>query len=507
MPDENWIKKRALLSPHTLALDFEGQQWTFADLYKEAHRLGVVLDDRLYSVSDKKSRRVAVLADNSADFYILIAALMDGGIEMVLLNTRLSLPELAYQVVDAKPVLVLYAEEYKAQAEALLAEAGGDLQVASLRVLLQASRTLPVIPGRQMPWRGDRVMSVLYTSGTTGRPKGVLQTYNNHLWSALAGGLNAGLVPGDGWVCVTPLFHVSGLSILVRSLVYGCPVYLFPRFDAAAVNRSLCAGRGTIISVVAYTLKALLDDLGDRRYPPSFRYMLLGGGFFDEGLLSQCADLGIAVIRSFGMTETCSQIVATGLADTAIKPASSGQALFPNRLRIDDGSYPPGTVGEIQIQSPALCRGYLNNEAAYRRAFTSDGWYKTGDIGCLDEEGYLYVKSRLTDLIISGGENIYPAEVEQCLARHPDIRECAVIGREDARWGQVPEAYLVAANPQRPLPSPAALQAYCRQYLAAYKVPKHFVFLADLPKTSIGKVQKQRLREGRHGPVVQEGGR
>ncbi|MFM9414385.1 o-succinylbenzoate--CoA ligase [Peptococcus simiae] len=507
MSDVNWIEKRALLSPHALALDFEGQQWTFADLYKEAHGTARALNERLSPAGGEKAGRVAVLADNSADFYILIAALMDAGIEMVLLNTRLSLPELAYQLADAQPALLLYAEAYKTQGEALVGELEEDLQVMSLKAMLTAGRALSDIQEDVTPWRGDRVMSILYTSGTTGRPKGVLQTYNNHLWSALAGGLNAGLVPGDGWVCVTPLFHVSGLSILVRSLVYGCPVYLFSRFDAAAVNRSLCDGRGTIISVVAYTLKALLDDLGDRRYPASFRYMLLGGGFFDEGLLARCADRDITVIRSFGMTETCSQMIATGLGDTAIKPASSGQALFPNRVRIDDGSLPPGAVGEIQVQSPALCRGYLNNAARYRQAFTADGWYKTGDIGCLDEEGYLYVKSRLTDLIISGGENIYPVEVEQCLVHHPEIRECAVIGREDARWGQVPEAYLVAADPQGPLPSPEALQAYCRQYLAAYKVPKHFIFLEDLPKTSIGKIQKQRLREGLHGPVIQEGGR
>ena len=494
MRHDNWLMKRAQQTPEALALVFEDRSWTFAALYEDACRY---LQALMSHTADLAPRRMGILANNSDDFYLMILALMQTDVEMVLLNTRLSPEELQYQIQDAEIEVLIYEGPFTETVSCLQQRVGSALLPLCLEEIRKQAQEMPVGSGCGTPtYDLERVMSILYTSGTTGHPKGVMQTYGNHYASALAGALNTGVVEDDAWVCTMPLFHISGLSILIRGLVYGCPVYLLRKFDAERVNALLCSGAGRIISVVAYTLAALLENLGEGSYPPTFRYMLLGGGFFDKGLLQKCAERGIPVIRSFGMTETCSQIIATRLSDTERKPEASGLTLLPNRLRIGEGNLPTGHPGEIQIQSPALCSGYLNQPEKYARSFTADGWYKTGDIGLMDSDGYLYVKSRLTDVIISGGENIYAVEIERCLMTYPGVAEVAVVGHAAAQWGYVPWAYLVMEEQAaRPLPTAQALVDHCRAHLAGYKIPKRFIYRDALPKTSLGKIQKFKLMD------------
>ncbi|MDY5588964.1 MAG: o-succinylbenzoate--CoA ligase [Arcanobacterium sp.] len=573
---DNWLRKRALIQPDSLALVYRGHEWSFSDLFtasvamartlaeslqlseephsSEASRLGGPTQTGMPGVArlgeefrqgeaGAHSARVGLLCNNSDASYIAILALMNLGVQIVMLNTRLSPDELRYQVHDAQLTQVLYTDDAEPTARELpTASVALDTLWAAVKAELASGEYHPsraaAVPQTANPviqqpsantntgratatgpyvrpdFNLDDVMSILYTSGTTGEPKGVMQSYGNHYWSAISGVLSSGISATDAWVCFTPLYHISGLSILIRGLIYGMPVYLFHKFDPHAVNDVLLEGKANIVSVVAYALRKLLADLEDReaaRYPATFRYMLLGGGFFEDSLLKSCERHEVPVIRSFGMSETCSQIIATPVSTRYLKPGASGVPLFPNQLRIGDGTIPVGAAGEIQIKAPALCVGYLNKPEKYAAAFTADGWYKTGDLGAVDADGFLYVKSRLADLIISGGENIYPTEVEHCLLQHPAIAEVAVVGHADSEWGFVPWAYLVAApiarslsqnkanpaqeNSKCALPSDTELISFVRTHLAAYKVPKKFIWLDQLPKTSIGKIQKFKLLE------------
>lgn len=510
---ENWLYKRACISGAQTALVCEGMKLSFKQLYQEAY----ALSEQLRQLIGGNQRRIAILSANSAQMYVAILGLQQMNCEMVLLNTRLTAHELHYQVNDSEVSTLLVESEFLEVARHL-SQLMPQLSVYTLEELCQEAGLAVAGVRNDTPLQAcclprplveefdfDQVTSILYTSGTTGSPKGVMQSFGNHWWSATASVLNLGLEPSrDVWICITPLFHISGLSIIMRSLVYGMPVMLYRKFDPNLINDVLCSGEGTIISVVTYHLRELIAALGDRSYHQNFRCMLLGGGFVEEHLLAQCAARGIRIIQSFGMTETCSQVIALSFQDAQRKIGSVGLPLMPNALRIaqvsDDGqsgciSTSPGEPGEIQLKSPALFVGYLNKEEKYRTSFTHDGWFKTGDIGVVDEEGYLYIKSRLTEMIISGGENIYPSEIEHYLLTADGVAEAVVVGHPDSVWNMVPWAYLVCDAATEKRPTDEALSKYLRGFLAGYKIPKRYIWVDHLPKTATGKIEKYKLVE------------
>ena len=345
----------------------------------------------------------------------------------------------------------------------------------------------------------------MFTSGTTGRPKGAMLTFGNHWWSAVGSALNLGLQEADAWLVAVPLFHVSGLSILWRSVICGISAVIHPKFDPDAVHGAIDRGEATLMSVVATMLQRLLDARGGTPYPPTLRAVLAGGGPVPGHLLQRAAQLGLPVLQTYGLTETASQVATLSLRDARRKPGSAGKALFPVEVAVDAG---PGGSGEILVRGPVVMAGYYKQPDATREAFRG-GWLHTGDVGRIDEEGFLYVRGRRSDLIISGGENIYPAEVEAALASHPDVAEAGVIGLPDPEWGEVPVA-LVALRPGRNLDA-AELQAFCRSRLAPYKAPKRILFVESLPRNAAGKLVRAQLRklwkqlEGAEPPEEGEG--
>lgn len=271
---------------------------------------------------------------------------------------------------------------------------------------------------------------------------------------------------------------------------------LLEKFDERAVNRAIQCDGVTIISVVAVMLQRMLavldEEGGETRYPASLRCVLLGGGPAPRPLLEKCAELDIPVSQTYGLTEACSQAVTLAPADALRKLGSAGRPLAPVRLQIRQEGHPvpAGEVGVIHLQGPTITPGYANRLDA-TAAVPRDGWFATGDLGYLDAEGYLYVLDRRADLILSGGENIYPAEIESVLLAHPAIIEAGVCGQPDSQWGQVPVAF-VKTRDNRPVETEAIL-AHARQHLARYKLPRAIYRVDELPRNSSGKLLRREL--------------
>lgn len=471
---ENWLLKRDQLSGSQIALYYLDQAITFHELTNDVTRWA----EKLTGLNLPNNRPIALLGTNRKNTYELILALQQLQHPVVLLNFRLSRKELQTQLDDADPALLI-VDDHLFQWSDLKIKSG---LVLSYPKLIQ-QRSEPFTPKPE--FQNAALADIMYTSGSTGKPKGVLHTFGNHFYSAIGTGLNFNLTDKDAWICTVPLFHISGLSIMMRSLIYGLAVYLEPDFSAPRLNQILANESATIISVVPYMLKKLLGALPENgHYQPEFKGFFLGGGPIDSQTLEICKAHHMPVVQSYGMTETTSNIAALKFRDAGQKIGSAGQALFPVQLRIEPENNQG--IGEIQVKSPTLAKGYLHQPDAFKAQFTPDHWFKTGDVGLLDNEGYLYLKGRKDTMFISGGENIFPNEIEAVYTQYPGIQEIAVTHRKDPRWGSVPIAYLVA-EPGISLDA-AALKTFGRERLAHYKVPDTFYLLDNLPKTANGKL-------------------
>ncbi|MCC4347565.1 o-succinylbenzoate--CoA ligase [Limosilactobacillus reuteri] len=468
METQNWLLKQAATQPNQIAIDDGNERLSFAELKKQVEVLVGKIDHL------NPGSRVGLLATNTLMSYKLALAIICSGRTIVWLNWRLAGEELERQIKDSGLQLCLV--------ENSLWRSGMTNPFKSYSAFLITNAD----PGELIPvFKSDWVASIMYTSGTTGKPKGVLQTFGNHFYSAVSSALNLGLSSADKWLCVAPIFHISGFSIIMRGLIYGMTVRLVEKFRAEEIERILANETVTIMSVVPFMLKKLIQQQNktNTHYNSAFRCMLLGGGTIDREMLEICLQRSIPVVQCYGMTETCSQIVALRSADALLKLGSVGQPLFSTQLKLSKD-------GEILLKTPALTPGYLNLPDKLPSKMI-DGWYRTGDIGHLDKEGYLYIDGRADEMLISGGENIFPQEVEQVYQRYPQINEIAVVGQNDSVWGQVPVAFVVS---DRRL-STTKLMNYGYEHLARYKVPQHYIFVSELPKNASGKIRRFMLRE------------
>lgn len=482
----NWLIKRAYLTPNRVAVSFNGEDITFHELYNRSK----LVAEQLHTAGIQKEDHVAVLLKNHMNMVVVLHALQLIGCPAVLLNNRLQVQELIYQITDSQSKFLISQNTFSD----VCSSVDGSLQQPTL--YMEKLGNLKGTPFDEVTeFSLEDVCTIMYTSGTTGRPKGVLQTYGNHWSSAISSALNLGVNEHDAWLTAVPLFHISGFSTLIKSVLYGMPVVLFEKFDEAEINQALIDGKATIMSVVSTMLQRMIHELGNRNYHSTFRCMLTGGGPVPLSLLETCKKKNIPIFQTYGLTETSSQIATLAPEDSIRKLGSAGKPLFFSEIRIEkDGKQAcPNEVGEIIVKGPNVTKGYFHLEEVNQNSFTNDGWFHTGDIGYMDDEGFLFVLDRRSDLIISGGENIYPSEIENVIQTHPEIKEVSVVGMDDSEWGQIPVAFYAVKNQSKV--TGLDLEKYCLQKLAKYKVPKRWIQVEELPKNASNKVLRRVLKE------------
>ena len=484
-PPGSWLLQQAQLRPDHPAVVWGGGGTSYSELAARVDALAA----RLRGTGVAAGDRVAVLMRNDLLYVEIIHALIELEAVLVPFNVRLASPEIKTLVDDAEPRLLIYGDG--------LAPLGQDVSKSSRAVRVVSAdelRALPRKPARLLPrLRLDRDQTMVFTSGTTGRPKGARLTFANQLASAKASAERLGVDPRDRWLASLPLYHVGGLAIVLRSAIYGTTVVLAERFDERAIAGSLERDGVTIVSLVPTMLTRLLDVLPHGRVPETLRCVLLGGGPIPDGLLERCRDADIPVAPTYGLTEAASQVATQPPGVATRKGATAGPPLPGTTLRIVDrngADQKAGVPGEILVRGPQVMAGYWNRPEETTRVLQG-GWLHTGDIGFIDEEGDLFVLDRREDLIVSGGENIYPAEVEAVLLSHPKVAEAGVVGVLDPTWGQLVAAFVVP-RPRAEL-AEEELESHCRSKLARFKVPRVVRLVGSLPRTASGKLRRGEL--------------
>lgn len=473
----HWLTKQATQNPHKIAIETEtGECMTF-------HALKEASQERARQLSHygmQKGDHIGMLMTNSLDMVITIHALSYLQATIVFLNTRLTKNELQYQIDQADVSSVI------SECQLIKEKAIENISIYLMKEIKESEENKDVVLAKEINLSDPFTM--MFTSGTTGFPKAVIHTYGNHLWSAMGSLLNLKYYNDDKWLLPLPMFHVGGFSILVRSVIYGMSVFLIHKFEAEKVFQIIEKEKITIASFVTLMLQQYVSYLDGKSASSSLRTILLGGGSIPTSLLDDVQRNQLPVYQSYGMTETSSQIVTLNEQNIDLKHGSAGSPLFPAQVKIDAQDK---QVGEILVKGPMVFEGYYKNDKANEESFL-DGWFKTGDLGYLDDDGFLYVVDRRSDLIISGGENIYPTEIEHVILELAGIKELAVVGRRDEKWGQIPVAYIVLEDDSL---NQSTIEAHVEKKLASFKRPKAYHFIESLPRTASNKIMRHKLSE------------
>lgn len=462
------------------AVLFGKEKYDYKSLYKKIAASAKYLENK----GVKKNDRVALLCDGRPEFIFTVFALWKLGAIPVPLNTKLLKNELEEQISFSECGFLIYGETRKKSA--------GEIEIKSIEtgdvVKNDTSDpkkfSLEIIP--------ENTALILFTSGSTGSAKAVELSFNNFIKSAETGDQIFLHNEKDIWLAALPFYHVGGFSIITRTFLYGAAIALPGGIGNQDLKESLREFNPTLSAFVTTQLKRLLDNNANPN--PNLRHILLGGGFMDPELVKAALDNGWNVSKSFGTTETCSFVTALTKEEFKLKPDSAGKALHPNRILIVNGNreiLQPNESGEVVVESESVAKGYLNNKAETVKRFSGNLFY-TGDYGYLDAEGYLYIEARRSDLIVSGGENINPNEVERIIRKHPQVEDVFVYGSEDREWGHIIAAALVVKD-NRKL-TLGELKEFIKDKLPSYKHPKKIFLLESFPKTDLGKIQKEKLK-------------
>lgn len=490
------LHRASRLNPGRMALREGARCWTYSDLLDEAARKAGVLRDHGVHTGD----RVALAGVNSAAYVSWMLACWWLGAVIQPLNTRWSAVELTQALVDGAPRLLLVDETLSPRlADAAPPASTQVLAFAKGEALAQRAR-----PIDDLRVGGDALAAILYTGGTTGFPKGAMLTHTN-LWSAAVARLATVPTAEDSRVLlVAPLFHVAGLGRLMGQFMVGASVVMQRGFNAKAVLQSLQDDGVSEVLLVPSMIQMLLDEPDVARYRlDGVRRVVWGASPISPALLERAlaAFSQAEFVHAYGMTETAALVaINANVRNGGARRHSVGRPAVGVEVRIltpDGQEAATGQLGELAVRGPMVSPGYWNRPDDTARAFPQ-GWLLTGDAARLDEDGYLHVVDRLKDMIVSGGENVYAAEVEAALAQHASVARCAVIGVPHERWGEAVHAVIVPCDGHAP--DADALHAHCRQQLASYKCPKSYAFRDELPMSAAGKVLKSALRQGQVSP-------
>ena len=506
----SFLTRRAQRGPKLEAIvePEKGRRVTYAELNARSNQAAAALLANGIRTGD----RLAILLTNRAEFVESYFAAAKIGAIIVPLNWRLVADELQFILKDSGATGLIYDSVYDATVEALQ-QRGNDVKMwirvagtypsprccNSYEDLLAASAGAEPALGAS----DDDLLFIMYTSGTTGRPKGVMQTHETMLWASTTWNMTCDMRYRDRHLIVLPLFHIGGLLPLTAAIHRGQTVVLLHSADTDNILRTIEQEKINVTHIVTTMLRRILASSGGQPDRTSLRWAIVGGEAVPPTLTRQAADAGIEVLQDYGLTEACGPVTIITSEDALDKADSCGGPHFHTEVRVvapDGRDVVPGEVGEVIVRSRHIMKGYWNRPDATAEALKG-GWLYTGDLGVIDADGCLSIRDRMKDIVISGGENIYPAEVEHVIASHPRVKEVAIIGQPSAKWGESPVAVVVTTNGEA-LDSEEMI-AFCRDKIAGFKIPRHVELVEELPRTPTGKIQKHLLRARFPGPARQ----
>jgi|BEDMetMinimDraft_2_1075160.scaffolds.fasta_scaffold06406_1 fatty-acyl-CoA synthase len=495
---DSWVARHAQTRPRKVALVFQGRRITYGELEEQVARTA----SGLCASGVRKGDRVAALLPNGPEFLEILLACTRIGAIFVPINTRLAPAEVLFILQDSMPEMLVCHEQFMPQVQAVQAK-------APVRAMVQvggtpASGTIPyeelgageIDAPVPLPSDPNDPAVMMYTSGTTGRPKGALLTHANLLWNNIQVLAELSVGEDDINFNAAPLFHIGGLNVLTGPILYcGATNVLEDRFDPRRALELMEAEHVTCSFAVPAMWNAIAQVPDFDRYDLSHvRFFLSGGAPCPLPLIEFFRGRGLPFQEGFGLTETAPVVAVLKQDDVVRKAGSIGKPALHVEVRIVDDydrEVRRGEIGELVVRGPNVMLGYWNQPEATAEAVRG-GWFHTGDLARQDDEGYLFIVDRKKDMIITGGENVYPVEVEQVLVRHPRVQDVAVFGIPDAKWGERVVAAVVTRDGQ-PL-STEEVQAFCSGKLARFKVPSQVHVLPELPRNATGKVLKTELR-------------
>lgn len=490
----DWLEKWSVYNPEKLFLrEYHTQrEWNYKDFNYRANQLAKYFIDEL---NLSKGDRIAVYSKNRAEYVLIFTACVKSGLIIVPLNFRLTPRELDILINDAEPKLFIYEKEFLSEVQKLesISKVDNKIEIESLTNILDEK--FEQIGKINIEITEDDIVMILYTAGTTGLSKGAIINHRMLFWNSINTGLRLDLTSRDHTQSFAPFFHTGGWNVLFTPFLHhGASHTILQKFDAELILDLMEKERATILFGVPTMLQMMSDSPKFEKVDlSSVRYAIVGGAPMPIPLINKWHEKGIFIRQGYGLTEVGPNVFSLHQKDAIRKKGSIGFPNFYFDVKIvDDNENELGAnqVGELWLKSPVVTPGYWRKPDETAKSIT-DGWFHTGDMVMKDDEGYFYVVDRKKNMFISGGENVYPAEIERFLLTNQKLKEVAVIGVDDEKWGEVGSAFIVK-NENENL-TEEEIKNFCFEGLAKYKIPKYIHFVNEIPKNEAGKIDRKKL--------------